>query len=75
MSEMMTMASRISQKVNSGRSEIGIQDGPEAGQTVNHVHIHVLPYGVAKALDSTAINRTEEEMNAEAEEIRELIES
>ncbi|XP_042655660.1 bis(5'-adenosyl)-triphosphatase isoform X2 [Tyto alba] len=61
---------------------ISIQDGPEAGQTVKHVHVHVLPRragdfsrndNVYEELqrhdkeDSPDNWRTEEEMAAEAE--------
>ncbi|XP_009995310.1 PREDICTED: bis(5'-adenosyl)-triphosphatase [Chaetura pelagica] len=60
---------------------ISIQDGPEAGQTVKHVHVHVLPALSGEILrnevlwkelqqhdkeDSSDKWRTEEEMAAEA---------
>ncbi|XP_070967487.1 bis(5'-adenosyl)-triphosphatase-like [Oncorhynchus clarkii lewisi] len=66
---------------------IAIQDGPEAGQTVKHVHVHVLPrkagdferndnvYDELQKHDRESEDvpsrwRTEEEMAAEASDLR-----
>ncbi|XP_044157512.1 bis(5'-adenosyl)-triphosphatase [Bufo gargarizans] len=66
---------------------ISIQDGPEAGQTVPHVHVHILPrrtgdfekndtvYEVLHNDDKEELSasekwRSEEEMKAEADELR-----
>ncbi|XP_053723518.1 bis(5'-adenosyl)-triphosphatase isoform X3 [Synchiropus splendidus] len=66
---------------------IAIQDGPEAGQTVKHVHVHVLPrktgdfekndsvYNELQQHDRTqeddaSLWRSEEEMAAEASDLR-----
>ncbi|KAG9483915.1 bis(5'-adenosyl)-triphosphatase [Eleutherodactylus coqui] len=64
---------------------ISIQDGPEAGQTVPHVHVHILPrrtgdfekndtiYEILHDHDKEADSekwRSEEEMAAEAEQLR-----
>ncbi|XP_060947733.1 bis(5'-adenosyl)-triphosphatase [Limanda limanda] len=69
---------------------IALQDGPEAGQTVKHVHVHVLPRregdfqrndSVYEELqrhdrdseDASSGWRSEEEMGAEAEVLRRLL--
>ncbi|XP_062326110.1 bis(5'-adenosyl)-triphosphatase [Osmerus eperlanus] len=65
---------------------IAVQDGPEAGQTVKHVHVHVLPrragdfekndnvYDELQKHDQeggdVSLWRTEEEMAAEASSLR-----
>ena len=65
-----------------------IQDGPEAGQTVSHVHMHLLPrrHGdfkhndqVYDAIDKSTLPsppaaRTIDEMAVEADRLRELLE-
>ncbi|AWP20316.1 putative bis(5'-adenosyl)-triphosphatase-like [Scophthalmus maximus] len=69
---------------------IAVQDGPEAGQTVRHVHVHVLPRrkgdferndSVYEELqrhdqeteDTPSRWRSEEEMAAEASDLRRLL--
>ncbi|XP_029907018.1 bis(5'-adenosyl)-triphosphatase [Myripristis murdjan] len=37
------VASLVERHFNATSLTISIQDGPEAGQTVKHVHVHVLP--------------------------------
>lgn len=70
-------------------STVSIQDGPDAGQTVQHFHVHILPRksgdfsqndDIYSALENHDKNleedrqlgklRTEEDMRAEAEELR-----
>ncbi|XP_075869375.1 bis(5'-adenosyl)-triphosphatase isoform X1 [Nelusetta ayraudi] len=38
-----TIASLVEKHFDATSLTIAIQDGPEAGQTVKHVHVHVLP--------------------------------
>lgn len=42
-STTQTIASLVEKHFNATSLTIAIQDGPEAGQTVKHVHVHVLP--------------------------------
>ncbi|CAL8357193.1 unnamed protein product [Gadus morhua 'NCC'] len=37
------VASLVERHFNASSLTISIQDGPEAGQTVKHVHVHILP--------------------------------
>ncbi|XP_075994484.1 bis(5'-adenosyl)-triphosphatase [Genypterus blacodes] len=84
------VASLVETHFNATSLTIAIQDGPAAGQTVKHVHVHVLPRktgdfqrndSVYEELqnhdredeDVPARWRSEEEMAAEALELRERL--
>lgn len=49
-----------------------VQNGPEAGQTIKHSHIHILPREtrVERENDGERQARTEEDMAKEAENYR-----
>ena len=71
--EMTDAVAKITQAL--GPCSIAIQDGREAGQTVPHVHFHILPRppeGLIK-VDSPNADRTPEEMAQESEYLRKLI--
>ncbi|XP_011405744.1 PREDICTED: bis(5'-adenosyl)-triphosphatase-like isoform X1 [Amphimedon queenslandica] len=80
------IAPKIEQHFNATSLTIAIQDGPEAGQTVPHVHVHILPrrtgdfkqndevYEALERIDAEKrTNRTEEEMAEEADILRKLL--
>ena len=54
--------------------QVSIQDGEDAGQTVEHCHIHIIPipsgYNAQTIDDSSRKPRTKEEMAQEAEDYR-----
>lgn len=57
---------------------IGIQDGLHAGQSVHHVHVHIVPRNrgqVRVVLDAERKDRSFEEMREEAEHLRHLFEN
>jgi bis(5'-adenosyl)-triphosphatase len=71
--EMTSAVSKISDAL--GPCSIAIQDGREAGQTVPHVHFHILPrpqQGIIK-VDARTADRTAEEMAEESSYLKNLI--
>ncbi|XP_061640831.1 bis(5'-adenosyl)-triphosphatase isoform X2 [Phyllopteryx taeniolatus] len=85
------VANLVEQHFNATSLTIAIQDGPEAGQTVNHVHVHVLPRKAGDFEHNDSVYdelqkhdqdedvpskwRSEEEMAAEASILRNQIEN
>ncbi|KAM9860010.1 bis(5'-adenosyl)-triphosphatase [Aulostomus maculatus] len=85
------VANLVEKHFSSTSLTIAIQDGPEAGQTVKHVHVHVLPRKAGDFQrndsiydelqkhdrddeDSPSQWRSEEEMAAEASDLRRELE-
>lgn len=72
--ELFYLTQRVSRSVNQGNSMICVQNGVLAGQTVPHLHVHVMPRHVIRLHpDSGQKARTLEEMSREATKIRELL--
>ena len=71
--EMTWAVSKIAKAF--GPCSLAVQDGREAGQTVPHVHFHILPRpenGILQ-VDSVAKDRTVEEMTEESEFLKKSI--
>ncbi|CAG9317555.1 unnamed protein product [Blepharisma stoltei] len=73
--EMMKASAIISKQLTRGVSSIAIQDGPEAGQSVDHVHVHIIPREAGSVLkvDSDRGDRTDVEMASEAAYLRQYL--
>ncbi|MGB9622841.1 MAG: HIT family protein [Candidatus Bathyarchaeia archaeon] len=67
---------KIQRVAGAGSSTIGINNGPDSGQEVPHVHIHVIPRpkgvrgGVIQGIAKMSIRPTEAEMRRIAELIK-----
>ena len=75
--ELMQMTARVSQVLNKGQSRITIQNGSDAGQSVFHLHVHIIPLTESTQrvqVDARVADRTTAEMAAEAATLRSLFE-
>jgi bis(5'-adenosyl)-triphosphatase len=73
LAELTFAVSRITRSL--GPCSVAIQDGREAGQTVPHVHFHIIPRpetGIVE-VDSNAKQRTAEEMSEESCHLKSFI--
>ena len=72
------LTGRIQAAVDAPSSTIGLNNGPESGQEVPHVHIHVIPRfrgdmgGIIQGVSRIGRRLNEEEMHRIAERIRKL---
>ena len=69
-----TLTQNLKKYYGTDSVQISIQDGEDAGQTVEHCHIHIIPipngYNPQIIDDSSRKLRTKEEMAQEAEDYR-----
>jgi histidine triad (HIT) family protein len=74
-----TLVRGIQEATEAPASSVGINNGPESGQEVPHVHIHVIPRkrgdrgGIMQGLVSTTGRPGDEELRSVAERIREKV--
>ena len=73
--EMSFVVAKITKAL--GSCSVAIQDGREAGQTVPHVHFHIVPRPQEglKQVDSLNADRSAEEMAEESAYLKKLIDS
>ncbi|MBS7619105.1 HIT family protein [Candidatus Bathyarchaeota archaeon] len=70
------LAGKIQSAVSASSSTIGINNGPDSGQEIPHVHIHVIPRlkgmrgGVIQGIAKMSMRPTEAEMRLIAELIK-----
>lgn len=73
-----SLVGRIQEAVDAPSSTVGINNGPESGQEVPHVHIHVIPRfrgdggGIIQGVARSGRRLSQEEMRRIAERIKEL---
>lgn len=72
------LVGRIQAAVDAPASTVGVNNGPESGQEVPHIHIHVIPRfrgdqgGIIQGIARSGRRPSLEEMHRIAERIREL---
>ncbi|KUI54890.1 Bis(5'-nucleosyl)-tetraphosphatase [asymmetrical] [Cytospora mali] len=66
--DLFATVQRVERMLARGSFNIAVQDGPEAGQTVSHVHVHIIPRirGLSSKPDEGAGDELYERMAGEA---------
>ncbi|KAL4480398.1 hypothetical protein ABPG74_020914 [Tetrahymena malaccensis] len=67
--------SRVMEQIHKFPCQIGVQDGTDAGQTIDHVHIHIIPFPKEYSQDVIMDSeerppRTADDMSKEADKYR-----
>ena len=73
---MHKLVGRIQSSVDAPSSTIGVNNGPESGQEIPHVHIHVIPRsrgdrgGIIQGIASSGGRPDDDELSRIVEKIR-----